>query len=147
MDLLEPAVDDMSRPFWEAAARGKLAVQKCDSCAGYLHPPRAGCPQCGSADLAFAEVSGRGIVHSISRTEQAFLPAEVRKSPYYVMIVELEEQPGLYLVSDRELHEPSLAIADRVEAHFIQRGTTWLPRFELPTTQPTSSDGPAGGAE
>ena len=54
-----PVPDEVTGPFWEAANRGVLAIQHCESCDYYVHPPEALCPRCQAQDLRFREVSGR----------------------------------------------------------------------------------------
>jgi uncharacterized OB-fold protein len=54
-----PVADELSRPFWDAAARHELRVQRCAGCARLCHPPRAYCPSCGSRRPAqWASVTG-----------------------------------------------------------------------------------------
>jgi uncharacterized OB-fold protein len=94
-----PVPDDITAPFWTAAAReGVLKIQRCADCGAYQQPPGAACGQCASADLAFEEVSGRGTVYAYTETHSgARHPAFAAKVPYLVGLVELAEQPGLLM--------------------------------------------------
>jgi uncharacterized protein len=74
-------------PYWDACRRGELVVQACTACARRIHPPAEQCPDCGSADLTFAPVSGKGVVHTytvVHRTRDA-------RQPYAVGWVDLDE--------------------------------------------------------
>jgi uncharacterized protein len=55
------------------------------------------CRSCGSVDLGPEEVSGRGVVHSYTVTH---FPLPGFEPPFAVVLVELEEQEGLRLVSN-----------------------------------------------
>jgi len=93
-----PVADDDSRPYWEAAREHRLELPQCGGCGSLLFPPRPRCPVCLSTDLTWAEVSGRGRVHSFTII---YVPV-VRglEPPYAVAQVELDEQPGLRLVAN-----------------------------------------------
>jgi uncharacterized OB-fold protein len=96
-----PVPDDITAPFWEAARNGLLKIQQCRDCGAYQQPPGAACSRCASADLAFAEVSGRGTVHSYTETRSgARHPAFAAKVPYLVGLVELAEQRGLLMYTN-----------------------------------------------
>jgi uncharacterized OB-fold protein len=93
-----PAADDRSAGFWEAAARGVLALARCARCGGFTHPPDVTCERCGATDPAFTwePVSGRGTVRSWTIVRQSFLPGF--ETPFLLVDVELEEQAELRLI-------------------------------------------------
>lgn len=85
-----------ARGYFEGLARRELVVKRCDDCAEHLHPRRIVCPQCGSGDLSWIRVSGRGTVYSFSeiyRAPRAEMEASV---PYAVGIVQTEEDVYLF---------------------------------------------------
>lgn len=57
-----PLADDLTRPYWEAAKRHELVIQRCKKCGEYRHPPTEGCPFCQSTDVEWARLSGKGTV-------------------------------------------------------------------------------------
>src|SRR2546421_11414509 len=61
-----PPVNPETKPFWDAAAAGKLLVKRCTACGAAHHYPRARCPFCGSERTEWTEASGRGTVYSYS---------------------------------------------------------------------------------
>ena len=89
-----PVATPETRPFWEAARRHELSLQRCRACSTYVFYPRAACPRCLSADLEWRRVSGRGRLHTftvVHRGARNFpLP-----TPYVIAIVELDEGPRL----------------------------------------------------
>lgn len=97
-----PAPDALTEPYWEAAREGKLAVQRCEGCSRYHHPPVYFCVNCRdeNAELRFSEVSGRGTVYSHYIHYDSEIRAFRDKTPYPVVMVELDEQPGLFLLAN-----------------------------------------------
>ncbi|MBO0740991.1 MAG: hypothetical protein J2P51_06155, partial [Hyphomicrobiaceae bacterium] len=59
-----PVPNEWTRPFWEAARRGSLELQRCQSCRSFQHPPYATCVKCVSVDLKFEPVRGVGSIHA-----------------------------------------------------------------------------------
>lgn len=90
-----PVPTDDNRPFWDALLEGRLVVQSCASCASLVHPPRPMCPECGSFEKEWREMSGRGTVFSYVVTHQAIHPSFNGLTPYATVTVELEEGPLL----------------------------------------------------
>ncbi|HEY4908260.1 MAG TPA: zinc ribbon domain-containing protein, partial [Methylomirabilota bacterium] len=43
-----PEANPETRPFWEAAAAGRLLIGKCKTCGKPHYYPRAICPLCGT---------------------------------------------------------------------------------------------------
>lgn len=95
-----PRVDSVSQGFWDAAERGELAIQCCAACHVFQHPPRPLCRACGGTRLAFEPVSGEGRLWSWTVTHRNVLGGFETALPYTCMIVELNEQDGLLVMSD-----------------------------------------------
>jgi uncharacterized OB-fold protein len=57
-----PIADDLTRPFWDAANRHELVIQKCTSCGEFRHTPRVDCLFCKSTDVEWVKLSGKGTV-------------------------------------------------------------------------------------
>ncbi|MGH7964418.1 MAG: Zn-ribbon domain-containing OB-fold protein [Candidatus Binatia bacterium] len=82
-----------SMPFWEAAKRHELQLQRCGSCGAHVFYPREVCPECLSSDLKWVKVSGKGTVYSYTIAQAPTHPAFAEDVPYVVAIVELAEGP------------------------------------------------------
>jgi len=95
-----PAVTDLTRPFWEAANEGRLAIQRCQVCGHYNHPPKPLCDRCQSDDLRFEDVSGDGTVWSFTVMHQKSIAGFQDSVPYVTALVELDEQKHLLLVTN-----------------------------------------------
>jgi uncharacterized OB-fold protein len=87
-----PAKDPVSAPYWEAAARGELLIQRCPACGNRQHYPRAACTQCG-ATPEWERASGRGTIHTYTVIRQNHARPFRDELPYVVAMVELEEGP------------------------------------------------------
>ena len=90
-----PQIDEVSRPYWEAAKRHQLALQKCQACGYYRYPPGDTCPRCLSGSLMWVKASGRGTVYTWTVFHKVYHPAFAGEAPYAVVAVELEEGPRL----------------------------------------------------
>jgi uncharacterized OB-fold protein len=121
MDLTQrplPQPDPETAFFWEAARKGELHILRCRDCGTYVHLPRPACRTCNGTDLAPARVSGRGVVHSFTVTH---FPLPGFEPPFAVALIELEEQPGLRLVSNVvDVAPDELEIGMEVEVTFGQ---------------------------
>ena len=91
-----PRPTEDSAPYWEAAQRGTLCMQRCSECGHVRFPPSLLCPRCLSETAAWVRLSGRGTVFSWIVVHQSQHPAFNADTPYNVTIVELEEGPRLH---------------------------------------------------
>jgi uncharacterized OB-fold protein len=98
--MLLPDPDDDSRPFWEGTAKGELRVQACAACGRLRFPPRPMCPACHSVEASWRILSGRGTIWSFVVAHPPLLPAYAALAPYNVVVVALEEDPTIRLVSN-----------------------------------------------
>ena len=57
-----PEPGELTRPFWEGAARGALLHPRCDDCGQAFFPPHVVCQKCRSAGWSWVESAGRGTV-------------------------------------------------------------------------------------
>ena len=86
-----PQPTELSRPYWEAAALGRLVLQRCSACGRIRHYPRLLCPACHSDAVEWTPASGRGTVHSWTVAHHAFHPAFAAELPYTLVTIDLEE--------------------------------------------------------
>lgn len=78
--------------YWERFDDGRFATTRCDVCGEWAWPPRGHCPLCGSAAVAWTDLSGDGTVYSktVVRRGQGEWADQV---PYVVAVIELTEGP------------------------------------------------------
>lgn len=128
-----PVPNDRTRPFWDAAKEGVLALQRCRSCRHFQHPPYAACVNCMAIDLEFEPVSGKGTIYAYTimyhTGDQRFAAAV----PYASIIVELDDAPGALLAANL-LGAPytEAKVGRRVEVVFQSlNDEITLPQFRL----------------
>jgi uncharacterized OB-fold protein len=90
--------DERTAPFFEAAARGELAVPRCSACGRYAWYPPLACPACGAEGMPWVAVSGRGELFSWAVVRRAFLPAFAGMVPFVTGLVALDEDPAVRVV-------------------------------------------------
>jgi hypothetical protein len=114
-----PVPNELTAAYWDGARNGRLVLQRCSSCGYYVHPPRPSCPSCRGEALQPTEVSGKGEVYSWSVMHSEGNPGFEDKLPYAVLVVELEEQPGLRTIGNLHGAAPSdLQVGLAVEVCF-----------------------------
>jgi len=112
-----PAITPEMAPFWEAARRHELTVQRCLDCGTFRFPAREVCSSCLSRRAEWQRVSGRGRVFSVVVMHQASHPWFASRTPYAVVVVELDE--GARMLSTVVGPEPhAIAIGMPVEVDF-----------------------------
>ena len=71
--------------FWEGLEEGKVYATKCRKC-GVLHfPPVADCGTCGSSEVEWTELDGRGEV--VTFTQVFVKPASFSEEPAYIVAI------------------------------------------------------------
>ncbi len=116
--------------YWDAASEHRLDILRCGDCGTWIHYPQPRCPACRGADVAPQTVSGRGTVASFTVTHFAPTPALADSLPITLVMVELEEQAGLRVVTNLVGAEPgALRIGLPVEVVFEDRDGETIPQF------------------
>ena len=86
-----PQITPEMAPFWEAARRQELVVQRCRGCGAHRFPAREICSRCLSREAVWERVSGRGTVFSFAVMHQVYHPGFADAVPYAIVVVELVE--------------------------------------------------------
>jgi uncharacterized OB-fold protein len=116
---LRPVDDDLDTgPFFAAARRGELVVQRCAGCTAVLHVPRRYCRACGSWESRWDVVPGRAVLHSWTVVTHQVHPAY--PVPYTVVLVELAGD-GVRLVGSLP-GEPTLVVGMAMQVWFEEVG-------------------------
>jgi uncharacterized OB-fold protein len=134
-----PTVTPEMAPFWEAARRQQLVVQRCRGCGTLRFPAREVCSSCLSRDVEWTPVSGRGEVFSRVVMHQANHPAFAAVAPYAVVVVQLAE--GVRMLSNVvDCAAGDVRIGMPVEVVFeTLEGGVALPLFRPASATPSSS--------
>jgi uncharacterized OB-fold protein len=113
-----PQPDNVSAPYWQAAAEGRLLIQQCPKCGHRQWYPRALCTVC-TADPEWLECSGRGTVHTFTVVRQNGARPFRDELPYPVGMIELEEGP-MIMGGITDCDADDVRIGMPVEVHFMK---------------------------
>jgi len=140
-DLLRPEIDEDAAPFFEAARRGELVVQKCSETGRLIFPPRPTSPWAPRATPTWVAVSGRGTIWSYAVPHPPLMAQFRELAPYNVILVALSEDPRIRLVGNLvaraggpidEIDPARIEIGAAVQVAFERiDGSLSLPRWVL----------------
>ncbi|MCL7425265.1 Zn-ribbon domain-containing OB-fold protein [Streptomyces sp. YS415] len=136
-DLPEP--DAFTRPYWEAAAQGRLLLRRCRDCRRAHHYPREFCPYCWSEDVVWETASGRAALYTWSVVHRNDLPPFGERTPYVAAVVDLAEGPRMMteiVEWTGPAGQPPLRAGMELEADFRDGTPVFRPR---PSTRPAPS--------
>ena len=95
---IHPAIH--TREYWAFCAKRALRFQKCSGCGAFRFPPLTGCRDCGSTDVEWVAVAGRGRVFSYTVVHHPAIPDVQEEVPYPVVVVEFDDAPGVRVISN-----------------------------------------------
>ncbi len=96
-----PSTEDLTdAPFWQAALRSQLAIQRCDHCNRMRFPPRLRCSSCQSVQSHWHVLSGSATVWSYATPRRPLLPAFEKIAPYFVVLAQMDEDPLIRIVGN-----------------------------------------------
>ena len=117
--------------FWKFTAKGELRIQECNKCHRRFWPPVPACDNCGSTDIAWNKVSGKGKIISFCTFEKQYY--QELAPPWDVIVVELEEGP-IFLSNPLGFTWKDITKDMKVKVSFVacedKHGQFKLPVFE-----------------
>lgn len=125
-----PEPDELTEPYWRAAAGGELRLMVCAACGRFRHPPAMRCRECGSTDARWERLSGDGTVYSFIIDHRLLVPGF--DEPYVVAqinLVEVGDDTVRLVANIKGCDASDVYIGMPVEVFFEQRGTMHLPQF------------------
>ena len=128
-----PVPNEWTKPFWDAAKRGSLELQRCQSCKSFQHPPYATCVKCVSVDLKFEPVRGKGKIYAYTIMHHTGDKRFASAVPYASIIVELDDAPGALMAGNllgADYKEAKVGRAVEVVFEKLTDDIT-LPQFKL----------------
>ena len=106
-----PPVTPENKPFWDAAAEGRLLYKRCEACGEPHYYPRALCPFCLSDRTVWVQSAGNGTIYSFSPMRRG------TPVPYAIAYVALDE--GCTMMTNLvDCDFDALAIGQRVKVTF-----------------------------
>jgi uncharacterized OB-fold protein len=91
--VIRPAETDLTAPYWAAARRGVVLLQRCDECALVWHPPAPICLRCRTTAWSWLPATGVATLHSWTCVVHSVHDQVRTAVPYLVGLVRLEEGP------------------------------------------------------
>jgi hypothetical protein len=91
------SIDDLDQEnlaYFRHCAEHDFGLQRCDDCRLLRYPPTTACPWCTSPKASWVPVEGKGAVYSYEEVHHAIQPAFKGKTPYMVLLVDLDTQKG-----------------------------------------------------
>jgi uncharacterized OB-fold protein len=128
-----PVPNEWTKPFWDAAKRGVLELQRCQACGHFQHPPYATCTQCVATHLKFEPVRGEGTIYAYTIMYHTGDKRFAAAVPYASIIVELDDAPGALMAGNLlEAEYTEAKVGRRVEVVFEKLSDDiTLPQFRL----------------
>ena len=121
MPLTVDELDIENLEYFRHCAEHDFHLQACNGCGLLRYPPTTACPWCMSLESHWAQVEGKGAVHSYTEVHHAIQPAFREYTPYLVLLVDLDTQKGrpteheaLRVVGNLATADGKLAPADQV---------------------------------
>jgi hypothetical protein len=94
MNLSVDDLDIENVAYFGWCAKGEFRLQKCSENGLLRYPPTTRCPFSGSANYDWVAVEPKGAVYSYNEVHHAIQPAFKGKTPYMLLLVELDTQRG-----------------------------------------------------
>jgi uncharacterized OB-fold protein len=111
-----PALDAHTRAFFTA---GVLTLQQCRACKHIQHPPDDVCEACQGFELGGFASAGKGRIESVAVVTQAVHPLLADRVPYAIVLVSVEDAPGILIAGNVVGREPdAVRIGDPVRVVF-----------------------------
>jgi uncharacterized protein len=132
-----PRPTPVSQPFWDGCRDGRLLIQRCQECQGYVFLPQEFCSHCLATALTWVQARGTGRVITYTVVGRPQTPAfEV---PYVIAIVQLEEGVDL-LTNLTEVDPAGVTIGMPVEVRFVPIGDPAVNDAVLPFFAPAGRE-------
>ncbi len=92
---MTPDPDGLNADFYRHIADGAVCMRRCEACGVVHHPPRYLCAACGSEQVEWSAISGKGKIFSWTITHRPVDPGWAVDGPWATVVVEMEEGPRL----------------------------------------------------
>lgn len=94
MKLTVNDLDIENLEYFRHCSEHQFHLQKCTKDGLLRYPPTTACPWCTNPESEWVPVEGKGTVHSYSEIHHAIQPAFKGKTPYMLLVVDLDTQKG-----------------------------------------------------
>jgi uncharacterized OB-fold protein len=91
LDKPLPLAIPVTAPFWQGLREGRIRLQRCGACDGWVFYPRSRCCHCLADALTWHDASGRATLYTFTIARQPTSPHFANEVPQRLAVVELEE--------------------------------------------------------
>jgi uncharacterized OB-fold protein len=91
--VIVPVETELTAPYWAAARRGTVLLQRCGDCGQLWHPPAPVCVHCRSWSWAWVPAAGTGRLRSVTLVVHPVHAQVAPAVPHVLALVELTEGP------------------------------------------------------
>ncbi len=92
MPVLIDDLDGENLEYFRHCSEHNFHLQQCDECKLLRYPPTTACPWCTCLTSKWVPVEGKGAVYSYEEVLHGIQPAFQARTPYMVLLVELDTQ-------------------------------------------------------
>jgi uncharacterized protein len=133
--MKDPFADEVTQPFWDAAAKGQLVAPRCGVCGTFVLPPQPFCFSCQSQAFEWVDLPGTGTIYTFTVVRHPLAPHLAEVVPYVSGVIELDGTQGAgarLLLNITDADPDTVKIGDKVEIWFDQISDTFhLPRARM----------------
>ena len=101
-----PVANELTKPFWDACNERRLVLQNCTACGRLHYPPTQKCSKCGSGNMAWKEVQGRGHIDVFFVIRDSRVRGFQSAQPVNFAMITLDEDPGINFLSNLPGNRP-----------------------------------------
>jgi hypothetical protein len=130
---LESAEHTKLHEFYTRLAAGRLSTTRCAGCGSTAWPPRGFCPECGSDEFSWIDLSAEGTVHGFTAQETG-LPAGFEGARVFA-IVKVDGHRVFTVLTGADASAVTLGRRVRLAPMQVtddpKGNPRWLPAFRL----------------
>ncbi len=94
MKLTVNDLDIENLEYFRHCSEHNFHLQKCTKDGLLRYPPTTACPWCTNPESEWVPVEGKGTIHSYTEIHHAIQPAFKGRTPYMLLVVDLDTQKG-----------------------------------------------------
>ncbi len=129
-EKLIPEMNDISKPYWDAAQREEFLLQRNKKTGNYFFIPRELASDDFSPDLEWVKASGKGEIVTFSIAKSPLFESYATELPYVVAIIKLSEGPQM-MSNIINCNPEDVHVGMKVKVTFEERKDGFkIPQFE-----------------
>ena len=115
---IHPLINDLNRPFWEAAEHGRFVLPWCTKTEAYFWPPAPFSPFAFPGPVIWKDAKPNGVLLAIAIYRRPFQQAFAPLMPYGVGLAALDAGPRLQVHIAKPDGSDAPQVGGAVQIHF-----------------------------